>query len=315
MKKKKKQMAEFRYYRMPEGSVFLALLGKRWVQNYGRDIDYLHFHNYLEIGYCYSGEGYMVLGGEEYRFCGNEFTVIPSNYLHTTNSDPGNMSRWEYLFVDVTGLMRKLYPDNPVRGEPLVRRINSRALFEKGSSSPGQVQMLRRVFELVRKGEEFCQEEAEGLLLAFLSEIARKNAGPSDKNERFSPGSGQKQNNVISRVLDYISDHYGEPLRVEDLAGYAHLSETHFRRVFSSCMRMGPLEYVNLVRVQTACEYLKKTDDPVCMIAEKCGFSTNSTFNRNFKRIMGVSPAEWRKRPENYEQQILKLEIRSEEGW
>lgn len=308
-------MAEFRYYRMPEGSMFLALLGKRWVQNYGHDIDCLHFHNYLEIGYCYSGEGCMVLGSEKYRFGGNEFTVIPSNCLHTTNSDPGDMSRWEYLFVDVAGLVRKLYPDNPVRGEPLVCRINSRAVFERGKDCPGLVQILRRVFDLAREGEEFCQEEAEGLLLAFLSEIARRNGKLSDKSEKFSPGSGQKQNNVISRVLDYISDHYGEPLRVEELAEYAHLSETHFRRVFSACMRMGPLEYVNLVRVQTACEYLKKTDEPVAMVAEKCGFSTNSTFNRNFRRIMGASPAEWRKRPENYEQQILKLEIRSEEGW
>ena len=70
----------------------MALLGEKWRQNYGRDIDYLHFHNYLEIGYCHEGKGAMVIGDDEYYFEGEgELTVIPSNYLHTTNSDPGNI--------------------------------------------------------------------------------------------------------------------------------------------------------------------------------------------------------------------------------
>ena len=48
---------ELRYYKMPEGSPILALLGQKWIQNYGNDIDYLHFHNYLEIGFCYEVRG------------------------------------------------------------------------------------------------------------------------------------------------------------------------------------------------------------------------------------------------------------------
>ena len=76
----------------------MALLGEKWIQYYGRDIDYLHFHNYLEIGYCYEGKGTMVFGEEEQRFSGKEFTVIPKNYPHTTNSDLDTVSCWEYLF-------------------------------------------------------------------------------------------------------------------------------------------------------------------------------------------------------------------------
>ena len=51
-KKRRKPKMEFRYYQMSAGSPILALLGQKWVQNYGNDVDYLHFHNYLEIGYC-----------------------------------------------------------------------------------------------------------------------------------------------------------------------------------------------------------------------------------------------------------------------
>ena len=109
MAKKKKQKMEFRYYKMPEGTFILALLGEKWIQSYGRDVDFLHFHNYLEVGYCYEGTGELVLGETSYRFSGEEFTVIPSNYPHTTNSDPGTISRWEYLFIDVEGILEALY--------------------------------------------------------------------------------------------------------------------------------------------------------------------------------------------------------------
>ena len=96
MSRNRKKKAEFRYYRMPENRTVVALLGEKWRQNYGRDIDYLHFHNYLEIGYCHEGKGAMVIGDDEYYFEGEgELTVIPSNYLHTTNSDPGNISYWD----------------------------------------------------------------------------------------------------------------------------------------------------------------------------------------------------------------------------
>ena len=51
MAKRRKPKIEFRYYQMPQGSPILALLGNKWVQNYGAGIDYLHFHNYLEVGF------------------------------------------------------------------------------------------------------------------------------------------------------------------------------------------------------------------------------------------------------------------------
>ena len=127
-KKRRKPKMEFRYYQMSAGSPILALLGQKWVQNYGNDVDYLHFHNYLEIGYCYDGNGHMVLGEEEERFYGGIVTVIPPNYPHTTNSDIGTVSKWEYLFIDVEGFMKK-FLDNPVKADKVIQRIYSRVLF------------------------------------------------------------------------------------------------------------------------------------------------------------------------------------------
>lgn len=311
-KKRKRHKIEFRYYQLPPGSPILALLGEKWEQNYGRDIDYLHFHNYLEIGFCYYGEGNLVMGEEEVCFRGREFSIIPKNFLHTTNSDPGNMSRWEYLFVDMEGFLQKGFPDYPLRAERMIQRINSRPLFLREEEYPKAAQKILEIMDIMRNTDEFYLEEAKGVLAALFAEIARINR--TDDEEQVDAEKG-RITNIISRSLDYITDHYMEPIRVEDLAKYSHLSETHFRRLFSSYMNMSPLEYINNVRIQTACEHLKKTDESVADIAHKCGFTTNSTFNRNFKQIMGVNPAEWRKRPENYEHQLFDFDIHIEEGW
>ncbi len=313
-RKKRKPKIEYRYYRMPDGRKVFALLGEKWVQHYGRNIDFLHFHNYMEIGYCYEGSGTLTLGKRDYRFEGGEFSVIPQNYPHTTNSDDDTVSRWEYLFVDAEAILRSVGGGtSPMRTERIIRRLNLKAQFLKEKDYPELGRQVRRILDVMRGREEFYEEEATGLLTAFFSGIARNNQ-EDDKREE-SGMEESKFSAMITHVLEYISEHYGEPIKVKELANICHISETHFRRIFSSYMNMSPLEYINQVRIRMACEHLKRTDESVADIALKCGFSTNSTFNRNFRQFMGVTPMEWRKRPENYERQLLKFEVHSEEGW
>ena len=53
----------------------------------------------------------------------------------------------------------------------------------------------------------------------------------------------------------------------------------------------------------------------IAAIAEKCGYYTSSTFNRNFHKTVGMTPEEWRKKPENFERKLLEFNVHSEEGW
>ena len=222
----------------------------------------------------------------------------------------GNISKWEYLFIDVEGFLQ-VAAGTPLRAEKMIQRIYSKALCLKESEYKSLSNKIIKILEIMRASDEFYLEEANGVLLALLAEVARMNRSSAEENIEEKG----KITNMISRAVDYISQCYMEDIRIGDLAKACHISETHFRRVFTSYMHMSPLEYINKVRIQTACEILKKTDESIADIAYKCGFTTNSTFNRNFRQLMGMSPAEWRKRPENYEQQLLKFDIHSEEGW
>lgn len=314
MPKKKRRTAEFRYYTIPDGRTYLTLLGEKWIQTYGAGNDFLHYHNYMEIGYCYQGSGTMLLGEESYSFSGNEITVIPKDYLHTTKSKQGNISRWEYIFVDVETLINKYCTKDSPQSRLVIKRIRQGALFMEEKRDSELVRQLRSIFEIMRGEEEFCYEQGEALLFSFLVSIARINKQKISEPKK-DPRIPKRQNHIISQAIDYISDHYSEPLRIEDIAKYVHISEVHLRRIFDTSLRMKPLEYINLVRIQMACNYLDQSDDAVSLVASKCGFSSHSSFNRNFNKVMGMTPAQYRKRPNNYKHQIFHYDIRHKEGW
>ena len=312
MGKIKKARMEFRYCEMQGKSPVLALLGDRKIQTCENDAYLLHFHNHLEIGYCYEGQGEIILGEQSFRFRADQFTIIPKNYPHRISDDPGAASHWEYLFIDEESLFGECCRNCFIKAEHISARMNSRAVLNNVSESPMIAGMIRQLLDIMREPKEFYIEEAKGISLALLINIVRENQLREQADNEVLE---DKITIPVSQALDYITCHYMEALEVKKLAVQCNMSESHFRRTFSAYMKMSPLEYINLVRVHTACEYLKKTDIPVSDIAYRCGFTTLSTFNRNFRHIMGTAPREWRKRPENFEQQLLKFQIHWDAGW
>ena len=234
--KRKKPKIELRYYYMPAGSPILPLLGERWVQNYGTGIEDLHFHNFMEIGFCYYGEGILTLGEEKRKFTGRQFTVIPERFPHTTNSMGNTVCKWEYLFVDVEGFLRKNC-ESAVQAEKMLRRINAGALLMNEKEEPFIAECIIRIMDIMRREEEFYIQEASGLLMALLAGIARLNRTPEQEMLYEEQSRSMR---IISDTLDYISDHYRENIKIEQLSANCHLSESHFRRIFSGCMHMSP---------------------------------------------------------------------------
>lgn len=301
---KNRQNVEFRYYEMPPKSYLMALLGERWILNYGTES--MHFHNYLEIGYCYYGEGNMVMGDRQCEYSGEMFTVIPKNQPHCTRSESHKVSRWEYLFIDVEGFLNQIYADKPVMAQRLAERINCQPFIKSLHECTRIGSLILNVLEEMRSQEEFYKESVQGHLLSLLVEIAR--ISQHDVKWQFS----EQNTGRITKTLDYIAQHYAEEIRVETLAELCHVSETHFRRVFEKVMNTTPVEYMNMVRIQKACTLLKETTKSIEEIREKVGFSTASTFNRNFKRIVGMSPGQWRIQSDN---RLVNYKVSIYKGW
>ena len=95
-------------------------------------------------------------------------------------------------------------------------------------------------------------------------------------------------------TLDYVDAHLSAPLRMRDLAEVAHLERTYFSRVFRQCLGVKPVEYVMRRRVERAKASLWGTEEPLRAIAAALGFSDAFHFSKCFKRVTGMSPADFR---------------------
>lgn len=99
----------------------------------------------------------------------------------------------------------------------------------------------------------------------------------------------------LREVLGWIAGHPDDDLTVPALAARAAMSERHFARVFHAETGRTPAAYVESSRVEAARRLLETTEAPLESVARACGFGTVETMHRSFKRIVQVTPGEYRR--------------------
>ncbi|MET9066901.1 GlxA family transcriptional regulator [Streptosporangium sandarakinum] len=100
----------------------------------------------------------------------------------------------------------------------------------------------------------------------------------------------------VDELRHYIAGHLADPLTVTDLAGFLHIGDRQLTRIFKNELGMTPAAYVESARLEAARNRLETGDDTMGRIATSCGFGTVDTMNRAFRRALGVTPGEYRKR-------------------
>lgn len=98
----------------------------------------------------------------------------------------------------------------------------------------------------------------------------------------------------IKTVQDYIRLHYGDELKLSELAALANLVPTSLCHIFKACTEHTVSDFITEVRIKKAADKLLNTNETVKGIAYECGFSTLTNFNRHFKKFMGCTPTELR---------------------
>lgn len=128
----------------------------------------------------------------------------------------------------------------------------------------------------------------KNILLAesFLREILIIISSELNEN-RFSK--------TLNDILEYINLNYHEPITLGTLAKKFRLSESYIARIFKTKLGTTTSDYINLVRVQAACNLLLNTKQKIGDIAYKCGYSNPYYFSRVFRNFYGITPGEFRK--------------------
>ena len=312
MAKKKKETIEFRFYDVPQGENVLVLMGESWNRVYGHDETGLHFQNLMEIGICRRGQGILGLNKEKMRFKTGDITIIPENYPHITVSDGENPNFWEYLFFNPKSIIEELFPGSPAFQNEVMDHISKRPLILKSEEHPTLLRMFDSILEEKKNEKKHYNLMIRFFIRAFVVEMLRQY---SKEMEMTISAGGEEGITPIAPALKYINENYASQIKAGKLAEVCNISETHFRRLFEEHTNMSPMDYVNLIRIQNACELMKKTSDSMDVVATKCGFSTTSTFNRNFKKFLDTSPYQWKINPENYEGKLQNYHISALKGW
>ena len=103
-----------------------------------------------------------------------------------------------------------------------------------------------------------------------------------------------KRQEQIGQAIDFIVQNYDSHLSVARVANVAGLSKASFTRHFKQITGNRFSEFVNLVRVRQACAFLIETSDPISAICYDSGFQNLANFNRQFLRLKGCTPSQYR---------------------
>jgi len=99
----------------------------------------------------------------------------------------------------------------------------------------------------------------------------------------------------LRAVVEYVEEHLDASPTLEQMAAVARLSPYHFTRQFKAATGLPPHQYVIMRRVERAKQLLQAgTDLSLAEVAAHAGFSDQSQFSQHFKRLVGVTPGQFR---------------------
>lgn len=98
----------------------------------------------------------------------------------------------------------------------------------------------------------------------------------------------------LGRVMDYLSRHYSEVIRLSEVAEMVNMSESSFRRFFKQHTSKSFIDFLTDIRLGAASRALIDSSLSIAEIGYDCGFNNLSNFNRIFKKKKGVTPSEFR---------------------
>ena len=103
-----------------------------------------------------------------------------------------------------------------------------------------------------------------------------------------------ENNSAFYNVIDFCTHNFKDDITLDLVAEKLHLSKYYISHLINKRLKQNFNEYINNLRIAEACNLLRESDTKIADISEDVGFGTIRSFNRAFKLVMGISPAEYR---------------------
>lgn len=247
-----------------------------------------HFHVEMELTLFTSGEGTRFVGDHIGSFGAGDLVLLGENlphYWHTPGRSSGISVQWHFPESHPFWA----FPENLELAD--LFKLANRGLHITGRTAAEIVALLR---DLSRAAGA---EQLAALLrvLARLTRAAENERRPISARS-FALSAGPSHQEAIAKAVRYLIANFREEVRLETLLPLTGMSRPTFARQFKKHSGRTFSEFLNRLRLQTACRELEESDRSVLDIALASGFTQVSFFNRLFRRLQKCSPSEYRAR-------------------
>ena len=249
----------------------------------------MHWHRAVEIIYMQEGSLDVTVESESFTIQKEDCIVINGNVLHSTKCTSPNTAILLQIPLD---FMEKYIPD---LGQLIF-------LFDFRTKDQ-RLQTKQAMFKTILEQLQIINDvRPDGYLLRFNSLIFellfQLYHNFAVKILQNNTSQEKKDMDRLEPVLNYISEHYREPISLNEIAKVACLQAGYFCRFFRKKMGITFLEYQNEYRLSFIYRDLITTRDPVHVILERHGFTNYKLFRRIFFEHFGNTPTQIRKQRE-----------------
>lgn len=232
-----------------------------------------HIHNHYELLFFYDGDADYIVGGSIYHLQKNDLLLIkPAVYHHIRILSSHPYERIVFNFNESV-----LLPDLI----PFVQSAGNS--FHVESDSP-----IKHIMDNFRDANPTLTEsEYNYLLKSSLNQILLNLKYFSSfvaKEKIVSPS-------VLEQILLFIDENPTLPLTISFLAEKFNLSQSWIAHSFKNVLGVTPSQYINRKKIVYAQSLIKMGTPPV-QVSETCGYVNYTTFYRQYKKYLGVSPAQ-----------------------
>ncbi|WP_194790492.1 AraC family transcriptional regulator [Pseudomonas sp. UFMG81] len=235
----------------------------------------------------------VIDGRKEVRLANETYIYDPLNFLVVSVTLPivGKVieasTERPYLCIrldiDPAQLCRLIADVSPI-GVPVARN-GERGLFLERTD----VSLLDAVLRLLRLLE--TPDDIPALAPFAVQEIYYRLLRGHQGQRLHEIAIPDSQTHRVNRAIEWLNNHYAEPLSIDNLAQLINLSTSALHHRFKSVTAMSPLQYQKQLRLQEARRLLLSEKSDISSIGYKMGYESLSQFSREYSRLFGVSPS------------------------
>jgi AraC-like DNA-binding protein/mannose-6-phosphate isomerase-like protein (cupin superfamily) len=251
-------------------------------------------HDNFEMVYMKKGRASFEINGEPVPVGPNDIIIIKPEQYHKfiVESESG----CEFIVLNFKFENRAKEEYSEVSLHDFLHFVQSREtgayISLKVSQKNEIITLLNRILRERQSNDIESDFLSHLLVLELFALLSRALRMEWESNFREK---SPKLRELIRISANYIHNHFERDISLEDIARYVFLSPGYFIRAFKEETGLSPISYLIKVRIGRAMELLAETNDKVVDIALSVGFSNQQRFNEMFKKLVHMTPTQYRK--------------------